>query len=223
VASLDGALLAMPCSVATSSGYSCMSFGCETGVGVETARAFSLGGTPSTLYDLTFRVRGIVEGYQYKGGTRDQGKDAPATNPDFFHRGGQRLDTDTGGATYNSYQLDVSSAFPGETATYFLNSIPVSPVDPGVKGMTFPIDYTKTIRVRGGGRIVFRVADIDCRMIMNCGPAADRTCPSPRTVSLADASPAPPASFIQPYRNSSGTYGQWMFLDVTNVAAVVAP
>ena len=88
-------------------------------------------------------------------------------------------------------------------------------------GIAFPIDYTKTIRVPGGGTITFRIADSDCKMIMNCGPAMGTMCAAPRTVSLAGASPAAPASFVQPFQGPAGAYGQWVFIDVTSVA--VAP
>jgi hypothetical protein len=221
VASLDGALLTIPCNGATLTGHTCVNVGCGATGGVATAKVFSLGGMANTVYDLTFRVRGVVEGYLYQGGTRDQGTVSPTSSPDFFHRGGQLQPMGPGAATYNSYQLDVSPAISGSPSTYFLNSLPITPVDPSVVGLTFPIDYTKTIRVPGGGAITFRTADNDCRMIMNCGPTMEGMCAAPRTVSLDGASPAPPASFVQPFQNSSSAYGQWMFIDVTSVA--VAP
>lgn len=221
VSLLDGALLTMPCNGATLTGYSCVNVGCGATGGIATAKVFPIGGMANTIYEVTFRVRGVVEGYLYQGGTRDQGMASPTSNPDFFHRGGQLLAEGVDGATYNSYQLDVAPTVPGMPATYYLNSIPLSPVDPSVEHLTFPIDYTKTIRVRGGGSVTFRSADNDCRMIMNCGPTKTTMCAAPRTVSLAGASPAPPASFVQPFRNTDDAYGQWMFIDVTSVA--VAP
>ena len=59
---------------------------------------------------------------------------------------------------------------------------------------------------------------------MNCGPGAgSSTCAAPVTLSLSGSMPAAPTTFTQPYRGPApGTaYGQWVFIDVTNV--VVAP
>lgn len=220
VGGLDGALSTYPCAGASTTGYSCASANCTVGV-ASAPRTFVIGGGTNVLYDMTFRVRGIVEGYQYQGGVRDQGTTSQTASPDLFQRGGQPLSAGAVGYDYNTLELDVAPVPAGTPGAYFLNSLPVSAHDPSAVGLTFPVDFTKTIRIAGGGTVTLKSFDSDCRFIMNCGPTTGNTCAAPRTVSLAGASPPPPATFVQPFQVPVGTYGQWIFIDVTSVS--VAP
>ena len=90
--------------------------------------------------------------------------------------------------------------------------------------LTFPIDYTKTIKMVAGATVTLTMSDFNCVMMMNCGPtAAGTTCKGPLSVSLANSTPAAPASFTQPFAQTSGgttRYGQWLFFDITDVALI---
>ena len=115
--------------------------------------------------------------------------------------------------------MEVSPPVDGAANTYYLNSIPVSPHDASANHLTFPIDYSKTIPVTGGGTVHFSTFDSNCKQVMNCGPTAGNSCMSPASVSLAGADPAAPSDFMQPFQQPAGAYGQWVFFDVTEVTA----
>lgn len=217
----DGALLTYPCGTGHS-GFDCDNIGCSNGQ-VTHAETYRLGGESSTVYDLTFRVRGVVEAYNYVGGTRDAGNASIASNQDLFLRGGAAQAAGASGYDYDVYELDVAPAVSGSPATYFLNSVS-SAENPHTSSatlhLTFAIDYTKTIRVPGGGTITVKQFDSNCKSVMNCGKTAGNSCAAPRSVSLSDAMPPAPASFAQPYQMPAGAYGQWLFFDVTSVVPV---
>lgn len=214
----DGALLTYPCGAAHS-GYDCDNVGCSNGQ-VTHSETFRLGGDSGSVYELTFRVRGIVEAYNYVGGTRDAGNASIATNQDLFLRGGAPQPSGASGYDYDVYELDVAPAVSGVPTTYFLNSVS-SAENPHTSSttlhLTFPLDYTKTIRVTGGGTITIKQFDSNCKSVMNCGKTSGNTCAAPRTVSLSDAMPSAPSSFSQPYQMPAGAYGQWLFFDVISV------
>jgi hypothetical protein len=217
VGGFDGALLSFPCG-GSATGFDCANVGC-TGKEVTHTTEYKVGGQPGTVYNMTFRVRGVVEGYQYQGGMRDQGTASQATNPDFFYQGGDALAAGARGSDYNTYQLTVTPPVAGAPNKYFLNSIPVNPRDPGAVHLTFVIDYTKTIKISGGGTITFSTYDSNCRTVMNCEKSANNNCANHWTVPLTGAMPPPPATFSQPFQAPTGQFGQWVFIDVLSVSA----
>jgi hypothetical protein len=97
--------------------------GCATGATVRTA--LTLPGDPATTFDATLRFRGVVELVRVDGGTGSE----------HFREGGA-LET----VGYNAYSLEVASP----QAVYFLNAGQSGP------RRTFPVDYTRTIPLRGG-------------------------------------------------------------------------
>ncbi|HET9960546.1 MAG TPA: hypothetical protein VFQ61_39015 [Polyangiaceae bacterium] len=214
----DGALIAYPCGAAHS-GFDCDNIGCKNGQVTHT-QTFKMGGVSGTVYDVTFRVRGVVEAYNYVGGTRDAGNDSINKTRDLFLRGGAPQPGGANGYDYDVYELNVSPPVSGAPATYFLNSVS-NAENPHTSSATlhlsFDIDYTKTIQVGGGATITVKQYDSNCKSVMNCGPSASGSCPAPRKVSLEGASPAPPTTFTQPYQMPTGAYGQWLFFDVTSV------
>ena len=216
----DGALLGYPCG-ATHTGYDCDNVGC-TNAQVTHTQTFRLGGAAGTVYNMTFRVRGVVEAYNYVGGTRDAANASITSNLDLFLQGGMPQAPGANGYDYNTYELDVSPPVAGAPNTYFFNSV-VNADNPHTsvttQHLTFAIDYTKTIKVAGGGTLTFKTFDSNCRSVMNCGPTQGNTCVAPRSVTLSGAMPAPPASFMQPYQMPTGAYGQWLFFDVNSVTA----
>ena len=217
-AAWDGQLVQFPCGT-SGSGYDCANVGCVNNMATKTTM-WTMAGTASTVYSVTFNVRGIVEAYSYVGGTRDGG--SVTTNLDLFQRGGMAQSAGGSNYDYNTYEMDVSPPVTGEANVYFLNSVtaaegPHASNSP-TQHLTFPINYTKTIKVMGNSVITLKVFDSNCTLVQNCGPTMGNTCAAPRTVSLSGVTPAAPTSFMQPFQNS-GRYGQWVYFDVTAVTA----
>ncbi|WP_437681393.1 hypothetical protein [Sorangium sp. So ce131] len=102
---------------------------CSTSAEVDETRTF--GGSPDTTYQVTVRLRGVVEPMTYQGGTSDGMH---------FRVGGSPTNS-----TYNIYSVAVSD--PPEV--YYLND------NPNVGHDTFIIDHTKTIPIRGGATVTF--------------------------------------------------------------------
>lgn len=205
---LDGYLFTAPCSD-KGTGYDCTNSGC-TGSTKTTTQTFNIGGTPGQTYTMALHVYGIAEGKRYTGGTRRAGgtDDTGNTGGDFLYTGG----TDPG-STYNTYELHVRNAT-AETAVYYLNSINGTEAH-----SSYALSFDMNVTVVGGGQIVFRVYDSNCRQIMNCGPGAgSSTCAAPRTITVSAASPAP-MNFTQPWVGGApaGAYGQWVLIDVKSV------
>jgi hypothetical protein len=140
------------------------------------------------------------------------------TGNDLFHQGGMPLAMGQSGYDYNTMQLDVEPTNTNAPARYFLNSIPVPTTDPSAAHLTFVIDYEKTIKITGGGMLTYTSFDSNCRLVMNCETSSTNMCASHWTVpGVAGAMPAPPATFMQPYTNGTGQFGQWFYVDVTAI------
>ncbi len=231
----DGALIEYACGN-TGSGYDCQqptTAQCTSVIGTDkppsvlkpsngAATSWTMGGTAGTIYAVTVHIRGVVEVNWYKGGTRDEGTTSILKNGDLFQQGGTPQVNGDPSFDYNTYELDVTPAVSGAANTYFLNSVtqnenPHANSSPTTH-LTFPIDYTKTIQVPGGGTVKLTVTDSNCTEVQNCGPTSGNTCAAPRTVSLAGSTPAAPTQFVQPYQQPAGRYGQWLYFDITNVA-----
>ena len=105
------------------------------------ARKF--GGDPGKRYQITLRVRGVVEPMMYKDG-RQVG--------DYFYIGGA-----PNNATYNIYKLTVSSP----ASHFFFNR------QDKVGHRIFTIDYTATIEIQGGATLTFHGNGQNGRMITN--------------------------------------------------------
>lgn len=217
VGALDGFLFTAPCADG-GTGYDCLNTNCTNGSAKTTMMDFPIGGTPGAKYNVTVRVRGVVEAKNYSGCTRAVTGNLvyTASGGNLWCSGGTIPDS-----TYNSYELNVFSQAAGGTAmgAYRLNSRDGT----GEGHQSWPLNFEATFAVIGGGRVQWRVFDSNCRQIMNCGPGAgSSTCASPVTISLAGSTPAAPTSFMQPFRGTGATasaYGQWVFIDVTNVVA----
>lgn len=215
----DGALLKFPCGN-THDAYNCANTNCTNNQTTKTTE-WVIGGTSGAVYDVTFNVRGVVETYYYPGATRDGG--SIKDNPDLFASGGNVQDSSGSNYDYNTYQLVVTPPVDGEANKYFLNSVtqaenPHASNSPTTH-VTFPINYTKTIKVKGGGKVTFSTFDSNCTFLQNCGPTQGSTCANPRTISLDGVMPAAPTSFMQPFEQPTGAFGQWVFFDITKIVA----
>jgi hypothetical protein len=221
VGNWDGALVTFPCG-GTGTGYDCANLGCINNTVTKTT-TFPIAGTAGTVYNVTLRIRGIVEAYAYVGGVRDAGNASITANKDLFQQGGAPQAAGGANYDYNTYEVDVTPPVAGKPTVYFLNSVtnaegPHAANTP-TSHLTFPIDYTKTISVTGGGSVTLKVFDSNCTLVQNCGPTAtSNVCTAPASVSLAGAMPV--STLQQPFQMPVGRFGQWVHFDVTNVVAV---
>jgi hypothetical protein len=214
VGALDGYLYTAQCGDG-GTGFDCLNSGCM-GSAKTVTMDFPIGGTMGAKYDVTINVKGVVEAKNYSGCMRRAGTDMTFTagGGDFWCVGGTIPNS-----TYNTYELNVFPTATGGTAEgYRLNARNGT----GEGHESWPLNFNATFRVTGGGRIQFRSYDSNCRMIMNCGPGGGgATCRAPVTLSLAGAMPAAPATFTQPFKGTqANAFGQWVFIDVTNVVLV---
>jgi len=151
--------------------------------GLTQTESFTVGGTAGSMYNMTFTVGGISEAKYYSGGTRDAGngpvtgaQDAAGT--DTFYRGGMPVAVEH----YNIYKMIVRKPDKTELAHYYLNSFPQT-TTAYENHQTFPIRYTKTIPVPGGGSIDLYVSDSNCHAVDNCGPGVYAgTCNASRNI-----------------------------------------
>jgi hypothetical protein len=217
VGNFDGYLFTAPCGDA-GTGYDCLNAGCSMNM-KNVVQDFPIMGTPGAIYELTIRVRGIVEVKNYSGGMRRAtgAMDASAQGGDFLYVGGTAPNS-----TYNTYELhvlnanDMPATGTGAAVDYYLNGRDGS----AEAHQSFALNYTATIPVVGGGKLRFRVFDSNCRQIMNCGPGTgSNMCTAPRNLTLTGSDPPPPTSFTQPFVGSApgGATGQWVFIDVLSV------
>jgi hypothetical protein len=243
VGAWDGALLEYPCAKASTSGYDCANVNCSGTPSTTThTQSWTMGGTTGTVYNVTFRVRGVVEVTYYTGTKRDADVANGMMNTsitksgDLFARGGTPQTSSGQSYDYNTYELDVTPAVAGAENTYFLNSVDMNE-NPHAGGsttthLTFKIDYTKTIKVTGGGTVTLKSFDSNCALVMNCATSSQNQCATHYTVDITGAMPAPAplvpkvpstpetwqtATFAQPYSQNNG-YGQWLLFDITDVS-----
>ena len=207
----DGFLYSHPCGD-EGTGFDCLGSMCAGGTSTRT-QSFMIKGDPATTYELSFRVRGVVEAKNYSGGRRRaQGLDPSANGGDQWYEGGTAPNS-----TYNTYELHVTPRVDGAPNDYFLNARDGS----GEDHSSWALNYLASIKVKGGGSINFRSFDSNCRQIMNCGPGGgSNMCAAPRVLNLTGAVPPPPANFVQPPKNAQNATGQWLFIDVLDVKAL---
>lgn len=129
-------------------------------------RVLTMSGAPGTLYNVTLRVRGVVEPRTYVGG-----KDAG----DHVYIGGA-------GQLPSNYDT-ISLAVSAPAQTFFFNS-DTKPESYRV----FTLDHQKTIIVEGGAKVTLRLVDPDCAMVRNCQSFASAAC-TPYVI--PDVPPAP--------------------------------
>lgn len=134
----------------------------------------TVGGAPDKAYDVTVRVRGVVELNGYAGGTAQE----------FWYVGGAPADKKA-----NVFKLVVGAP----AQTIFLNA-------GSIAKRTWPLDYTRTVRVQGGTTLTLDADSQDSKLNANRDAAGQPNIP-------AEVPPAP-AAFD----------GQFLQLDVVSVA-----
>jgi hypothetical protein len=156
----------------------------------------TIAGTPGTVYDVTIRVRGVVEPKHYQGGVKD-------TVHDGFYSGG----TPVNSGAYNVYMLGVSD--PPTPGVYYLNAVNFNEGH-----FDYPMDYTVTIPIAAGARVRFLAADANCSAIKNCDPSSRDTAGGPQSDCHQNVVPGLTApGIVQPVR------GQFVVINLVSAVA----
>jgi hypothetical protein len=120
----------------------------------------TFGGDPAVTYNVTVRVRGVVEPKHYTGCTLNF-----ATPQEGFASGPTRPPGGSGGCypstsgNYGVYMLRVSNP----QKTYFFNALNKTEAH-----FSYPVDYTVTIPVAGGAQLQYLASDSNCSENKNC-------------------------------------------------------
>lgn len=132
---LQGLRIEMPCKPAGKKADECAA------AVAKPSKAVQVGGKAGQAYDITLRIRGVVELMSYGGGQADN----------FFNAGGKASDKKA-----NVYELQVSAP----ANTYYLNA-------GNVVKRTWAMDYTKTLRVDSGATVTLAGDSQDSKMVPN--------------------------------------------------------
>ncbi|HEY3452884.1 MAG TPA: hypothetical protein VGK67_41465 [Myxococcales bacterium] len=132
---LQGLRIEMPCKPAGKKADDC------SAAIAKPSKAVQVGGKAGQAYDITLRIRGVVELMSYSGGQAQN----------FWYVGGKPSDKKA-----NFYDLQVSAP----ASTYYLNA-------GNVIKRTWPMDYTQTIRVDSGATVTLAGDSQDSRMVPN--------------------------------------------------------
>jgi hypothetical protein len=188
------------------------------------------------MYQVSLRVRGVVECKTYSGGT-GPAKTAPGGTPSTTSTLNLWLTGHTdNGNQWNTLAFTTSpasnsslrgigpnqAAGPPANQTWVFNQCPATRSQ---EHYTWRVDGTQVIPVEGGQWINFIEYDTNCRMIVNCGASeAAQACPTDdnqaHKVEITGAEPPPPANLAlaaQPPKNAAGARGQWFHIDVVNI------
>ena len=132
---LQGLRIEMPCKPAGKTADTCVA------AVAKPSKAVQIGGKAGQAYDITVRIRGVVELMSYAGGQ----------TADFWNAGGKPSDKKA-----DVWELQVSAP----SMTYFLNA-------GNVGKRTWAMDYTRTIRVDSGATITLAGDSQDSKMVPN--------------------------------------------------------
>ncbi len=190
-----------------------------------------VGGTVGAKYIINFDARGMTGGKHYDGGTR-QGTDTMynQTGNDGWYAGGTPSQT-----KWNTYEIHVSPPVPGvpvSTEKLVCTNCPSGPDNvyyTNAFGGTvdgthevFPVKFSASFPVLGGGTITLVIHDSNCLAQQNCGTNEDfaAMCDAPRAMDLSGFGGVPPAAFVQPYSQQhtpNNWYPQWLLFDVKSI------
>jgi hypothetical protein len=155
---LDGLRVDAPCTgtPVIADGEVCNNVELTSSGGFESAEEVTIGGTPGTTYDVTLRVRGVVEPTNIGGGVR-------ADTSTFEYQGmtWRNVPLTVGGtvqaADYAQWQIDVESP----EQTYFLNDYQKT------GHYIFELDYEVTIAMDANTTVTLGATDSNEREIVN--------------------------------------------------------
>ena len=182
-------------------------------------------------YQVTLRIRGVIECKTYVGGA-GPAKTVPNTSPPATVVDLVVNNARDNGDRYNTYAISVTptsnsslngigpnqAAAPPTTQIWNFNQCPNTVQE---THYTWKVDSTIVLPVKGGEWINYMEYDTNCRMICNCGGAmAAQGCTGKHTLDVSSNNPPPPANLVlsaQPPQNAAAAAGQWWIFDVTNI------
>lgn len=161
-------------------------------------RRKNFGGDPTKLYDVTLRFRGVVEGKLYNDASGKRFEPA-GSHPVVLKGGTPILGT---GHEYNQYLVKITEP----ASVTFLNAIRAE------DHWVWAIDFTETLRVKGGAEILLGGYDGNDQLVTNVvrttrGETSAQALNQPLTIPGVPPFPAP-------YN------GQFVQMDVTHVVTV---
>ena len=154
---LDGLRVDDPCTGTpdTSNGAVCNHVVLTDG-GFKSAKDVTIGGTPGTTYDVTLRIRGVVEPTQIDGGTRTD-----TTTFKYQNMTWRKVPFTIGGTVnrgdYSQWRITVASP----KQEYFLNDYQT------VGHYIFALDYQVTIQIAANSKVTLDGTDSNEREIVN--------------------------------------------------------
>lgn len=116
----------------------------------------TIAGTPGTTYDVTLRIRGVVEPTKINGGTRPD-TSTTQINGKTYRKVPYTVGGTPGDATYQPWLFSVASP----PQNYFLNDYGLT------EHSTFLIDYQVTVPMSGGTKVTLDVNDGNDHEISN--------------------------------------------------------
>jgi hypothetical protein len=128
----------------------------------------TIGGKEGATYDVSVRIRGVLEPKVYTGG-KDAGN--------HFYIGGTAH-----ASNYNIFSIAVSAP----AQTYFLNSADAD----GELYRSFSVDHTQVIPIKSGATVTLQIVDPDCALVRNCQSFTGACSPY-----VLDGIPPAPAGF----------------------------
>lgn len=129
------------------------------------SHTFTMGGAEGATYDVSLRIRGVLEPKVYMGGK--------AGNNHFYVGGSAKA------SNYNVVSLAVSAP----AQTYFLNNADAD----GELYRAFSVDHTEVIPIKSGASVTLQIVDPDCALVRNCQAFTGACSP----FVIADVPPAP--------------------------------
>jgi hypothetical protein len=145
------------------------------GGSVPIRRTVTFGGKSGTFYDVTLRVRGVVEPKSYQNGT---------SSGERIYVGGRPTSS-----VHNVYGFAVSSP----PQIYYVNADDGA----GEPSRVVKLDAMTTVAIEGGATVELFVADSDCAMVRNCLDPTSSVC-TPLVVAGVPPAPAPyDGQFVQ--------------------------
>ncbi len=115
---------------------------------VKDARAFT--GDPGRIYDVTFRVRGIVEGRKYWNPTRIE---LPFVAPAPYFKPATQANPSDASDPHNDLQAIYTMTVSDPAGTYYLNVGYIHGY------YTYVIDYNATVKIKSGATVTFAMSD----------------------------------------------------------------
>jgi len=194
--------------------------------GTDVDKTLNVKGTMGQKYTVTIQVAGVIGTRCYQGGMAASTasiKDSDYNN--WWYAGGMPYNS-TG--WWNTYELHVSpSTGDASKDVYYFNNASNTPASGGdcEREATYLVKYKASFKVVGGGSMVFRIHDNNCKAQQNCGSDTNGndTC-APRMVDLGGIMPQPPSSSPaakQPPTNpyTKTYYPQWMWITAQSVTS----